>query len=59
VLKQLVATLIQAIMPQPTLARLRRCYAMLARNIYGQTQQKLGVIFQRRYTPAARSRHNT
>jgi hypothetical protein len=34
VLKQLVAILIQAIIPQPTLARLRRCHALLARNIY-------------------------
>jgi hypothetical protein len=34
VLKQLVAILIQAVIPQPDLARLRRCHAMLARNIY-------------------------
>jgi hypothetical protein len=34
VLKQLVAILIQAIIPQPSLPRLRRCKALLARNIY-------------------------
>jgi hypothetical protein len=34
VLKQLVAIIIQAIIPQPALTRLRRCHAMLARNIY-------------------------
>jgi hypothetical protein len=39
-LKQLVATLIQAIIPQPTLARLRRCHAMLARNIYEPPRQR-------------------
>jgi hypothetical protein len=39
-LKQLVAILIQAIIPQPTLARLRRCHAMLARNLYEPPRQR-------------------
>jgi hypothetical protein len=39
-LEQLVAILIKAIIPQPMLARLRRCHAMLARNIYEQPRQR-------------------
>jgi hypothetical protein len=49
VLKQLLAILIQAIIPQPTLARWRRCRAILARNIHEpprrRTYQKMSRTF--------------
>jgi hypothetical protein len=49
VLKQLVAILIQAIIPQPTLAQWRRCRALLARNIHepprSRTYQNMSRAF--------------
>jgi hypothetical protein len=41
VLKQLVAILIQAIIPQPTLARWRRCHALLTRNIHEPPRRRI------------------
>ena len=43
------ATLIQAIIPQPTLARLRRCHAMLARNIYEPPRQRCYQTMKRAF----------